>query len=905
VYLARSAGGRTVAVKVVRPELADDPGFRERFRREVEVARAVSGRRTAPVVDADPDAASPQLPWLATQYVTGPSLSEVIRRHGALPERTVRALGAGLAEALHEIHAAGLVHRDLKPSNVLLAADAPRVIDFGIARAVDGDRLTRTGSLVGSPGFMSPEQAEGQPVGPPADIFSLGTVLCYAATGQNAFGDSSPAALLYQIAHAEPDLERVPDSLRTLLSACLAKDPAARPSAEQIAEHCLPARGEREFGDWLPGAVSSTIATLASRILDLEAPPEAPLPGVRGGGAGALSSSGPVSGSVSAPGSGVGSGSGAGASGSPESGANERTAMLRLPHPRSGSASRSAVAGRPGRRGGGAELLGSGVRFGFGPRFRRWFGFRARGGRRSIAVRSFAPLSGLPDAPAPEPEPTPEPGAETEPDTGPEELSAPAPYPGRPGAVPPGAAQPPNPGPSSRSSAPNASSSGGSPTGPTTGTGPATDAAPVPAPVTGAAPDTGPDTETPQSKSASRRRFLLAAAGLAGVASSAVGGAWLLSGDGSAEGRSGGGGGEPGDGRKPSGTEEFATPPAGVAPAPLWLARLEEGSLAPANPVVAGDVVAVGGMPVRGVHARTGRETWRRGRSEDSQLSRFHLVGEVAYQGLFGSDGYALTGVDLRTGKESWRTQLPEQFRSPRVVAADRRQLYFYSRQFDGDLGNRDQKQDWGAVDIESGKPVWSVSRDISRSEVGMVTLAAGGCLVVCEDERVLTVRSAEDGRELWSRRIEGPVQPVVAGDRLLLHGDELVAHRLRSGEKLWTLSPNGRRGFGVPTLFDDALYLFDFDQGLWKVDPATGKRLAMQESLGGRARGDTMVKVGNSLYVASSALGTGITAVDVRTLERRWTYNDGERSGPWYMAAAGRRLIVLHNERLVALPAV
>ncbi|MCK1798624.1 serine/threonine-protein kinase [Streptomyces sp. XM4193] len=827
VYLARSAGGRTVAVKVVRPELAEDPGFRERFRREVQIAGAVSGRRTAPVVDADPDAAPPQLPWLATQYVTGPSLAEVIRRHGALPERTVRALGAGLAEALHEIHAAGLVHRDLKPSNVLLAADAPRVIDFGIARAVDGDRLTRTGSLVGSPGFMSPEQAEGRQVGPPADIFSLGTVLCYAATGQNAFGDSSPAALLYQIAHAEPDLSRVPDSLRALLAACLAKDPSVRPSAEQIAEHCLPAQGEREFGDWLPGAVSSTIATLASRILDLEAPPEAPQPGGGGdgvGGPGEPNSSGPASGSGADVVSGAGAG--AGASGGPEGGANERTAMLRLP---------SRAPSEPGSR--------------------------------------------VPDP------------------------RTPAPYRGtRSDAVLPGGAQPPNSGSYQWSSTPGTSSSGGF-TGPTNG--PATGPTNGTEPVTDAVPDTGPDTETPQSRSASRRRFLLAAAGLAGVVTSAVGGAWLLSGDGSAEGRSGGDDGGPDDGRKPSDTEEFATPPAGVAPAPLWLARLEEGSLAPANPVVVGDVVAVGGMPVRGVHTRTGRETWRRGRSEDSQLSRFHLVGEVAYQGLFGSDGYALTGVDLRTGKETWRTQLPEKLRSPRVVAADRRQLYFYSRQFDGDLGNRDQKQDWGAVDIESGKPAWTVPRDISRSEVGMVALAAGDCLVVCEDERVLTVRSTEDGSELWSRRIEGAVQPVVAGDRLLLHGDELVAHRLRTGEKLWSLSPNGRRGFGVPTAIDDALYLFDFDQGLWKVDPETGNRLAMQESLGGRARGDTVVKVGESLYVASSALGTGITAIDIRTLERRWTYNDGERGGPWYMAVAGRRLIVLHNERLVALPAV
>ncbi|MEV0639622.1 protein kinase, partial [Streptomyces sp. NPDC050619] len=273
VYLARSPGGRTVAVKVVRPDLAADDDFRGRFRHEVEIARAVSGRYTAPVVDADPDA---PLPWLATSYVLGPDLTDVVAAHGALPERTVRALAAGLAAALQEIHAAGLIHRDLKPSNVLLAADGPRVIDFGIARAVDGSRMTQTGVVVGSPGYLPPEQALGQDVGPAGDIFSLGAVLAFAATGRGVWGDGpvSHAALLYKVVHGEPDLTGVPQSLLGLVRACLQKDPAARPAPTEIATALAPGGVEGVLTDWLPSAVSSTIATHGARILDLEAPGE-------------------------------------------------------------------------------------------------------------------------------------------------------------------------------------------------------------------------------------------------------------------------------------------------------------------------------------------------------------------------------------------------------------------------------------------------------------------------------------------------------------------------------------------------------------------------------------------------------------------------------------------------------
>ena len=231
VFLGLSAGGRPVAVKVVRAHLATDPEFRERFRREIAVARKVSGVYTSPVIDADVDG---PMPWLATAYVEGPSLADAVLEHGPLPAESVLALARGLAEGLKAIHAAGVVHRDLKPANVLLASDGPRVIDFGISRAAEASALTRTGLVVGSPGFMSPEQAEGREVGPPSDIFSLGAVLAFAATGQGPFGTGSTPALVYRVVYSPPNLDHVPAEVRPLIERCLAKDPAARPTATRL-----------------------------------------------------------------------------------------------------------------------------------------------------------------------------------------------------------------------------------------------------------------------------------------------------------------------------------------------------------------------------------------------------------------------------------------------------------------------------------------------------------------------------------------------------------------------------------------------------------------------------------------------------------------------------------------------
>src|SRR6266702_1354025 len=231
VFLGMSAGGRPIAVKVIRTELASDPEFRARFRREVAAAQKVSGLFTALVVDADLDC---PMPWLATAYVAGPSLTETVRGHGPLPVRSLLALTAGLAEGLGAIHAAGVVHRDLKPSNVLLAEDGPRVIDFGISEAAEASAVAGANVLIGSPGYMSPEQVMGADIGPASDVFSLGSVLTFAATGHGPFGAGPNAALMYRLVNSPAELGDVPGELRSLVGSCLAKHPGDRPTAREL-----------------------------------------------------------------------------------------------------------------------------------------------------------------------------------------------------------------------------------------------------------------------------------------------------------------------------------------------------------------------------------------------------------------------------------------------------------------------------------------------------------------------------------------------------------------------------------------------------------------------------------------------------------------------------------------------
>jgi eukaryotic-like serine/threonine-protein kinase len=254
VFLGLSAGGRPVAVKAIRAELAADPEFRVRFGREVAAARRVSGLFTALVVDADVDG---PVPWLATAYVAGPSLSEAVTSYGPMSSRPALALAAGLAEGLSAIHAASVVHCDLKPSNVLLSQDGPRVIDFGISRAAEAVTVTGPGIVVGSPGFMSPEQALGEDVGPPSDVFSLGAVLAFATTGQGPFGEGSGPALAYRLVYSQPSLDQVPAELRSVVERCLAKEPSQRPTAGEVLAEV---GAMQPVTGWLPDAAISALA---------------------------------------------------------------------------------------------------------------------------------------------------------------------------------------------------------------------------------------------------------------------------------------------------------------------------------------------------------------------------------------------------------------------------------------------------------------------------------------------------------------------------------------------------------------------------------------------------------------------------------------------------------------------
>ncbi|MFF3791163.1 serine/threonine-protein kinase [Streptomyces sp. NPDC001981] len=241
VYLSHTQGGRPVAIKVVRPELADDPDFRRRFRREMEAARRVRGAYTAELIDGDADGAPP---WLATLYVPGPSLAEAVGRAGGLPVPAVLWLTAGVAEALQAIHGSGIVHRDLKPSNVLLASDGPRVIDFGISLATGVSSYTATGSTIGTPQFMAPEQASGGAVTAATDVFALGQIAAFAALGESLYGDGPAVSVLYRIVHSEPDLSLLPTRLRPLIARCLAADPAERATLAEVVEWCREQLGE-------------------------------------------------------------------------------------------------------------------------------------------------------------------------------------------------------------------------------------------------------------------------------------------------------------------------------------------------------------------------------------------------------------------------------------------------------------------------------------------------------------------------------------------------------------------------------------------------------------------------------------------------------------------------------------
>jgi eukaryotic-like serine/threonine-protein kinase len=356
VYLGMSPAGRAVAVKVLHPELARDKNFLLRFEREIATARAVSGIYTAPVVATGLDDSPP---WLATAFVPGPSLEQVVRSHGPLAETALWPLFAGLVEALRAIHEVGVVHRDLKPSNVLLATDGPRVIDFGISRATDGSTLTATGTVFGSPGYMSPEQAKGKATGPAADIFGLGCLVAYAASGTAPFGEGNAASVLYRVVHDEPDLTAVPERLREVVRRCLAKDEQGRPPLAVLAAAARVPGAEPAGLSFWPASVTSLIEGHQADVRNrLAAPGAGP---AAAGGAGA-----PGAGPAGAGASGAGA-PGAGAGGDEPTGPapfrTMRETGITAPVGRAASARPAAFAGPPATVRGAAGVMYAGAAY--------------------------------------------------------------------------------------------------------------------------------------------------------------------------------------------------------------------------------------------------------------------------------------------------------------------------------------------------------------------------------------------------------------------------------------------------------------------------------------------------------------------------------------------------------------
>ncbi|MGI5471194.1 serine/threonine-protein kinase [Streptomyces sp. CA-132043] len=245
VFLGRDRAGRRAAVKVLRRELAHDPHMAQRFLREAAAAQAVRSPGVARVLDMETGTGRP---WIATEYLAGPTLSDAVGRHGPLDENGVRALGAALAGTLADVHATGLVHRDLKPSNIVLTSGGPRIIDFGIARPEHGLTLTTTGQAPATPGYAPPEQVLGHRTGPPGDVFALGAVLAYASSGRPAFDAAHVAAVQYEVVHGIPRLDTVPPGIRAIVEPCLAKEPGRRPQPHHVASHLAPPRGRSGAG---------------------------------------------------------------------------------------------------------------------------------------------------------------------------------------------------------------------------------------------------------------------------------------------------------------------------------------------------------------------------------------------------------------------------------------------------------------------------------------------------------------------------------------------------------------------------------------------------------------------------------------------------------------------------------
>ncbi|MCK1798633.1 PQQ-binding-like beta-propeller repeat protein [Streptomyces sp. XM4193] len=882
VYLARSAEGRTVALKVAHPRVAEDADVRTGLRAEFAAATRIGPVRCAqPVVAADADA---ELPWISSEFVAAPTLEALVERHGPLPERTVRALGAGLAAALADLHHAGSLHRDLKPSNVLITPEGPRLIDHGLARAVDGEQIDKAALIVGSPGYLSPELARGKESGPAGEVFSLGAVLAYAATARPPFDGSTTAALLYHVAHGKPDLAGAPEGLREVLKDCLSRKPGPRPTPDELADRLQAGGADGAFTDWLSAEVAEDLNALTDE--------------------------------VSAGTAGDASGAGApGATAAPGSGEAVTVALAAGAAPTSAPAAPAAGAPTSGTQ---AET--------------------------SSPAPSATETSDVPDAPtAPATEAAPAPGDTTESGAAPggaapEGGSTPVPPKRVDGPVPeggprPGGAEPPtlplgtrrqsldpSPGPASaspaapgapvpRTSAPGAPVSAGTPAHgvPLAAAGPASVASPPPI-AGGSAQQPAPDARA----GVSRRRVLGIAAGVIGVGALAAGAAAaFLPADGGTSNESAAA--PPAPDAAPTANpsaESYPTPPPGTAPEPLWSTRLDGRELARSRGMFAqDDLVFLPGSPMRVIEVRSSKPAWN---SQDLSAA-YGRTGYVTAKGMVffagpERDG-TLVAVSARSGKEVWTAHPGNGLSARAPLAADDQYLYAVA-DIEGASVNGGSTA-LCALPLDGSRgALWHKPLDLRAGNGSSHAVATTtGFLAHGMEDDTVTVRESETGRQLWqTRAATGRASPVpfIHEDVLLLGGPELRAHHLVTGKELWRHQPRHSSGFRTPAAFKGGFgHVFEDDGTLWRLEVRTGRPQWVRPATDGAPAGDEMVQRYGTLYVAS-AEGKGVTAFSLRDGAPRWTFRDeGSAADSWHVALAGPRLLARHGTTLYCLPAV
>ncbi|MFG2192068.1 PQQ-binding-like beta-propeller repeat protein [Streptomyces sp. NPDC048639] len=828
VYLGRSPGGRAVAVKVIRPDLAADPQFRIRFAREAEAAGAVSGAFTAAVVDADPHG---EPPWLATVHVPGVSLTDAVARYGVLPEPSLLALGAGLAEAVQAIHAAGLVHRDLKPSNVLLASDGPKVIDFGIAVAAESSALTRSGVVLGTPGYMAPEQVTGRRAGPLSDVFALGAVLAFAATGQGPFGRGSLHALGYRVVHEEPGLDAVPPGLRPLVARCLAKDPAGRP------------------------AVSALLDDLAGRLL------AQPTGGSAGGGGDtvtlALKGSrwlpAPIARAVDRAGT-TGEGMDRMSEGAHRTGEGA--------HRTGASPDRTGE----GAVGGGDAVVGEGDPAAKGPDRALGFGMRAASVGGSERTEVLSRRSG----PVPVDHPSPTDGVPGWPDRITPERAAPE-HEG-PERELPEREVPEREVPEPEAPEREAPEHDGPEDGPRPGSGPGR-AVPVPADSARAAdgeagagalpvPDAAPRTPGRNEGGPARRRVLIALAGAGAATALGAGGLLMFRDDDPADSPASRGR------RKSRRRWEFATggPVTGALTATdgtvyagskdrsLYALDAETGEQrwqftagngVYSGPVVAGGVVYVGSADYNlyALDTATGAKRWEFPTGDEVNSSPT-VAGGVVY---VGSDDRHLYAVDARTHERRWAFRADGWFRSSPVVAWGA--VYAGSR--DGSLY---------AVEARTGAQRW---RFPTGGEVKSSPAIADRIVYAGSYDGTLYAVDCDTGERRWAFATGGGVgsSPAVSGGVVYVGSDDGKVYALdaRSGSPRWK-STVGNVVYSSPVVAGGTVYVGAKDGSLHALDAETGAR---------RWRYATGADVKSSPAVAGSAVYVGNDAGTVFAVRR------------------------------------